>query len=64
VVRLRAAGSDQPDVDARVLYAGLHGLASLAISGRANVDDLARTDRESAGLAARRLVATICRRTP
>ena len=64
VVRLRAAGSDQPDVDARVLYAGLHGLASLAISGRANVDDLTRTDRESAGLAARRLVATICRRTP
>jgi AcrR family transcriptional regulator len=63
VERLRAGGSDAPELDARVLYAGLHGLASLAISGRANVDDLGHTDRESAGLAARRLVDRICRRT-
>lgn len=56
VERLRLDGSDDPDGDARVLYAALHGLASLAITGRANVADLSHTDREAAGRAARRLV--------
>jgi hypothetical protein len=64
VQRLRLAGSSAPEADARVFYAGLHGLASLAISGRANVDDLTRTDRESAGHAARRLVALITTSRP
>jgi AcrR family transcriptional regulator len=56
---LRAGGSADPETDARVLYGGLHGLASLAISGRANVGDLSRTDVESAVFAARRLVGLV-----
>jgi hypothetical protein len=64
VERLGLDGSPEPETDARVLYAGLHGLASLAISGRANVADLAHTDRESAGLSARRLVDLVTRRHP
>lgn len=56
---VRCAGSDEPDVDARVLYAGLHGLVSLALSGRANIGDLSTTDRDAAVYAARRLTARI-----
>ena len=59
VERVRAAGSSDPDLDARVLYGALHGIASLAISGRANVGNLDRSDLETAVLAARRAVARI-----
>jgi AcrR family transcriptional regulator len=55
VAALKSAGSDDPDMDARLLYSGLHGLVSLAVSGRANFGALAKTDREIALLAARRL---------
>ena len=54
--RLELAGSDAPMDDARILYAGLHGLASLAITGRANVDEIETSDGEVALRAARRLV--------
>jgi AcrR family transcriptional regulator len=53
---LTARGSADPDTDARLLFAGLHGIASLAISGRANVGKLERTDLEIAIHTARRLV--------
>lgn len=59
VERIRAGGSAAPAEDARALFAGLHGLASLAISGRANVGDLTQSDREAAHAAARRLVARL-----
>jgi len=54
---LREAGSAAPEDDARVLFASLHGLVSLALSGRANVGDLSITDREAAVRSARRLAA-------
>ncbi len=54
-----AAGSDEPDLDARIFFAGLHGLVSLALSGRANVGALTKTDRELAIAAARRLARRI-----
>lgn len=54
--RLELAGSDAPAEDARLLYASLHGLASLALSGRANVRDIDTTDEEVALRAARHLV--------
>ena len=54
--RLSSAGSDAPAEDARLLYASLHGLASLALSGRANVRDIDTTDEEVALRAARHLV--------
>jgi len=54
--RLEDAGSTNPSEDARLLYAGLHGLASLALSGRANVRDIDATDQEVAVRAARHLV--------
>jgi AcrR family transcriptional regulator len=53
---LAARGSTDPDSDARLLYAGLHGIASLAISGRANVGKLDHTDLEIAISIAQRLV--------
>jgi AcrR family transcriptional regulator len=59
VERLRALGSTDPETDARVLYAGLHGLASLAISGRANVGDIERSDLDTSILAARRLISRL-----
>jgi AcrR family transcriptional regulator len=52
---LKSAGSEDPDMDARLFYAGLHGMVSLAVSGRANFGALTKTDREIAILAARRL---------
>ncbi|MDQ3035602.1 MAG: WHG domain-containing protein [Myxococcota bacterium] len=48
-------GSDDPETDGRLLWAGLHGLVSLAASGRANMRALDRTDREVACAAARAL---------
>lgn len=58
--RLAASGSANPEEDARLLYAGLHGLVSLAASGRANVGVLGRTDREVAEAAARTFARRIC----
>ena len=57
---VEAAGSDDVDGDCRLLFAGLHGLVSLAASGRANVGALDRSDREvaceAAGALARRIL--------
>lgn len=50
---LSATGSDDPDMDARLFYSGLHGMVSLAVSGRANFGALGKTDREIALSAAR-----------
>jgi AcrR family transcriptional regulator len=47
-----AIGADE----ARLLYAGLHGLVSLASSGRANIGALTQSDREVARESARLLV--------
>ncbi|MEM9067276.1 MAG: TetR-like C-terminal domain-containing protein [Myxococcota bacterium] len=55
VDRVEEFGSDDPAMDARLLYAGLHGLVSLASTGRANVGDLTVSDRDLAIQAARRL---------
>jgi AcrR family transcriptional regulator len=44
----RAAGSRDPARDARMLFAGLHGLVSLALSGRANLGALEMTDEAAA----------------
>lgn len=52
---LAGAGSSDPDGDGRILFAGLHGLVSLALSGRANVGKLSRSDRELALSSARKL---------
>ena len=59
VATLAEAGSSSPEADARVLLASLHGTVSLALSGRANVGDLDRTDREVALLSATRIAALI-----
>ena len=61
---LRARGATQPEADARLLYASLHGIASLAISGRANVGQLDRTDLEIAIDTARRLCAHLAPEQP
>jgi hypothetical protein len=58
--RLRAAGSRSPKRDARMLFAGLHGLVSLALSGRANVGELEITDQAAAIDAARELARRLC----
>ena len=55
VAFLAGAGSEEPSFDARILYAGLHGLVSLANSGRANVGAQETSDREMALAAARKL---------
>jgi AcrR family transcriptional regulator len=57
---LRGAGSSDPDVDARLMMAGLHGTVSLASSGRANVGALSRSDREMALASARSLARRVC----
>lgn len=59
VQQLRAAGSTEPERDARVLHAGLHGLVSLAASGRANVDALQHTDADVARDSARHLARLV-----
>jgi AcrR family transcriptional regulator len=56
VAAIRAEGSTDPIEDTRLFHATMHGLATLTRSGRMNIDDLARTDREVARRAARRLV--------
>ena len=56
----RFSESAQPEDDARAFYAGLHGLVSLANSGRANVGDLSLSDREAAIRAGRRLASLFC----
>lgn len=58
--RLRAAGAKSPRRDARMLFAGLHGLVSLALTGRANVGDLETTDEAAAIDAARELARRLC----
>jgi len=64
VDRLAAAGSTGPRRDGLLLHAALHGLVSLANSGRANVGDLTVTARGAAGAAARNLAARICAPSP
>ncbi|MEM6792261.1 MAG: TetR-like C-terminal domain-containing protein [Myxococcota bacterium] len=59
VERMRAAGHADPEDDARLLYAALHGLVSLASSGRVNIGALADTERDVAMASARRLVAQL-----
>jgi AcrR family transcriptional regulator len=60
VERFARAGARDPKRDARMLFAGLHGLVSLAISGRANIGDRQITDEEAALSAARELTLRIC----
>jgi AcrR family transcriptional regulator len=55
VAFLAGAGAADPDGDARILHAGLHGLVSLALSGRANVGKLSKSDRSLAISSARKL---------
>lgn len=57
VGRLGSWGSPQPDADLRLLFAGIHGAASLGISGKANIDAITQTDRELATETASRLVS-------
>jgi hypothetical protein len=56
---LDEAGCQDVDMDGRLLFAGLHGLVSLAASGRANVRALDRSDRDVACDAARALARRI-----
>lgn len=48
-------GSTHPQTDARLMFAGLHGLVHLALSGRANVGEISVSDRDTALSAARAL---------
>ena len=57
---MESLGSANPRQDALLLHAALHGLVSLANSGRANVGDLTVSDREAALLAARTLASRLC----
>ncbi|WP_437727473.1 TetR-like C-terminal domain-containing protein [Sorangium sp. So ce861] len=52
---LRRYGSARPSEDTHVLFAGLHGIAMLALSGRANLGEAPAPDEEVAFAAARRL---------
>ncbi|WP_437818082.1 TetR-like C-terminal domain-containing protein [Sorangium sp. So ce1078] len=52
---LRRYGSARPAEDTHVLFAGLHGIAMLALSGRANLGEDPASDEEVAFAAARRL---------
>ena len=52
---LAGTGSRDPETDARIFFAALHGLVSLALSGRANVGDTTQTDWQMAMTSARRL---------
>jgi AcrR family transcriptional regulator len=60
VSSLTELGAREPLEDARLLIAGLHGLVSFALSGRANVGALEVSDREAALRSARRLAALVC----
>jgi AcrR family transcriptional regulator len=59
VAGLARFGVREPDVAARLMVAGLHGLVSLVLSGRANVGAIEKTDREVALSSARRLADLI-----
>lgn len=61
---LARAGSVDVAVDGRLLFAGLHGLVSLAASGRANVGALSVSDRDIAVTAARTLAARLVPKKP
>jgi len=62
---LEAAGSEDPIPDGRLFVSGLHGLVSLAASGRMNAGELTKPDRAVAIAAARdlaqRLLPNGCR---
>jgi hypothetical protein len=60
VAQVAAFGSQKPLDDARLFVAGLHGLVSMALSGRANVGTLEVSDKDAAISAARRLAHLIC----
>jgi len=60
VAQVAAFGSNEPLDDARLFVAGLHGLVSMALSGRANVGTLEVSDTDAAISAARRLARLIC----
>jgi AcrR family transcriptional regulator len=55
VAELAEAGVADPLLEARLLFAGLHGLVSLALSGRANIGETNVTDEAVARQAAREL---------
>ena len=59
--RFSATGSTDPRTDALTLYAGLHGLVSLANGGRANIGQLEVSDRDAALAAARALATRLSR---
>ncbi len=56
---LAALGSQDPAEDARVLFGGLHGIASLAISERANIGEIETSDHEVARRTAHRFIDTL-----
>lgn len=60
---LSEAGCADVARDGRLLWAGLHGLVSLAASGRANVRALDRSDRDVAREAARALARRLLETT-
>ena len=64
IATLEAAGSDDAVTDARVLLAGLHGTVSLALSGRMNLGDIDRSDRDVALESATRIATLITGTTP
>ncbi len=61
VARLALAGSPSPPDDARAIQAVLQGLASLALSGRANVREVDTPDEEVAVRVARHAVSRLAR---
>lgn len=63
VCLLEEAGAKDPLADGRLLFAGLHGLVSLAASGRVNAGSLDTSDREVAVAAARDLAGRIATKT-
>jgi AcrR family transcriptional regulator len=56
---LASLGAKEPETSARILVAGLHGLVSFVLSGRANIGAIEKTDREVALTSARRLAQMI-----
>ena len=59
---LQLSGTLGSDRDARIFIAGLHGLVSLALSGRANVGAMEMTDEAAAIDAAREFVRKLTRK--
>lgn len=56
---LAQLGAKDPETSARILVAGLHGLVSFVLSGRANIGAIEKTDREVAVASARHLADLI-----